>query len=343
MTSIKNGKTILFVFALLSFGTICFSQNLIVKGDTLFARKEYKEALFILNKAIIKYPDSSRAYFYKASSELELHMYDTAISDFNKSIELHLKTKDLTGAYYSIGMIKSIEHDYTGGIYYYNQAIGISPNEWLFYYAKANNELDIGDNKNALEDINIAAKLNTDSAADIYNLRGLIKFYTQDTLGALQDFSTAIRKDSNNPTPYYGRVNLKIALKEYRGALMDINKVLKIDTSTIILDYRGNIKEKMKDTVGAMDDYNKLLTYNPTFARGYFDRGCLEEALKKYPSAISDFTKAMENYPEYIPYYIHRGTCYEITGRKEDGCNDYHKALDMGDVKASDLIVKYCR
>lgn len=320
-------------------------QTLIAKGDTLYEHGKLPEAKQILTKAIEKYPDSAMAYYLRASVELRMHMEELAMQDYTKAIQLQLKPKYMAEAYEGIGDIYVSKKNYDAAIEMDNKSIAIFPGNWEVYSNRAGEKLSKGDYLSALADADTSIKIAPRQYTP-YNIRGSIEFYyIHDTVAAMKDYSYCITNDSNNITPYYGRARVEIALKDYEGAIKDMDKaILKdINHSNVAYIYRGNAKEKIKDTLGAISDYSKAISLDTTFPVGYFDRGCLEEAMNKYSEAIADYSKAIKIYPAYIPYYLHRGVCLNLTGHKDQGCADLYKALSMGEVKASDLIVKYCK
>ena len=57
---------------------------------------------------------------------------------------------------------------------------------------------------------------------------------------------------------------------------------------------RGNAKLGQGDAVGAIADYDKAISLNPTDAGAYFGRGHAKRTQGNFDEAISDFDKALE-------------------------------------------------
>ena len=81
----------------------------------------------------------------------------------------------------------------------------------------------------------VAAKiviLNSDMAiaesADFYNKRGNEKYDAEDYKGAISDFSKAIKINPQHEEAYNNRGNVKLDLNIYKGAISDFSKVIKI-------------------------------------------------------------------------------------------------------------------
>ena len=66
----------------------------------------------------------------------------------------------------------------------------------------------------------------------------------------------------------------------YKGAIQDFNKVIKINPKNGGAYYcRGMAKAELKDYRGAMQDYNKAIEINPEDADAYCFRGIIKKEL----------------------------------------------------------------
>ena len=86
----------------------------------------------------------------------------------------------------------------------------------------------------------------------------------------------------------------------------------------------------------AIQDYTKVIEWNPEGADGYYNRGTAYGQSNELDLAIEDFNKAIELTPEYAEVYYNRGTAYNYKGEYDMAISDYTKviALNPGNANA---------
>jgi tetratricopeptide (TPR) repeat protein len=131
---------------------------------------------------------------------------------------------------YNLGLEKLKQKDYAGAIEEFSREIDINP-----YFAEA------------------------------YLQRGLTYFESGATLKAVSDYTEALKIDSQNVKAYYSRAFARLTLKNYPGALADVDKVI---------------------------------LFQPKSAAGYNLRGTIQRKQANIHQAIASFKKAAELYLE---------------------------------------------
>ena len=170
--------------------------------------------------------------------------------------------------------------------------------------------------------------------------------------------------------------------KEQAGDLYGaINSYTKAAELNYIFAYfkRGILKQQLKDTDGAIDDFSLYINNGgrypwayKTRAQLYYDKGDLEIALQdliiltktadyedfgvnahltmgNYKSdlgdhygAIAEYSKSIEFYPNSPFAYFNRGVSKYNLNQKNSACLDWSKAVELGYGDAYDLIKKHC-
>ena len=97
----------------------------------------------------------------------------------------------------------------------------------------------------------------------------------------------------------------------------------------------------LDDMKGAIVDYTKAITIDPSYVEAYRKRGLAKEELKDFSGAIVDYSRAIKIDPNYATAYFNRGVCKFYLGDMIGACKDARKAKALGD-DASILINKVC-
>lgn len=100
--------------------------------------------------------------------------------------------------------------------------------------------------------------------------------------------SAQVDKDYNNGLEKY-------KLKDYRGAIADYTRAIKIDPDNISSYYgRATAKRNLKNNSGAIADCNKIIEIDPNNAETFFLRAVLKGGLGDEKGACKDARKSQE-------------------------------------------------
>ena len=113
------------------------------------------------------------------------------------------------------------------------------------------------------------------------------------------------------------------------------------DTATSFYE-SGISKLSLQDYRGAIQDFNKAIKLNPNDVEAFYGRGLSKDSLEDYKGAIEDLNKAIELDPKYVEAFSGRGIAKISLGQKSSGCLDLSKAGELGMSEAYDLIKKLC-
>ena len=311
------------------------SRIYIVRAFLYEDLKNYDKAIVDYNKAIELDPKDSHPYYFLGQIYQNQKLdYDKAITDYEKAISLNsLEEADLTNTYYqlarSLGELKQFEKQ----LFNYLKILELDPisintmNEIGVLYTRIYN-----DNEKALEYYNRAIELDSTYANAIYN-RGFIYLNLGNTNKALNNFNRAIELDSEKSKFYNTRGQVYyIGLQDYKKAIADFEKAIKIDPSDKRIYYHlatSFIGLKFIDK--AVITLNKLVELYPKESRVYSELGNIyKDNVKDNKKALEYFDKAIEIEPNSFAGYLKRAEFYHISLKDNDKANDdYLKALEL--------------
>ena len=104
-----------------------------------------------------------------------------------------------------------------------------------------------------------------------------------------------IRELPDDSQLYLNRGNVRDDLGDKQGAIDDYSQAIKINSNyAIAYNNRGNVRYDLGDKQGAIDDYSQAIKINPNYALAYCNRGVVRDALGDKHGAIDDYSQAIK-------------------------------------------------
>jgi tetratricopeptide (TPR) repeat protein len=221
------------------------------------------------------------------------------------------------------------------GIFYFYSKISNSPE---YYIKKSKTEYyDKGDYKNALIQLNKAIELNPSNANAFYD-RALVKEKLNYYEDAVQDLDKAIKLKPSSIDYYFARIRANYSLGNHAGIIDDCNKITSFDTTAetqaIVYNYRGLVKNQLKNYKGALQDLDRAVELNPSLAVTYNNRGDVKSNLYDYKGAIEDYSKAIEFAPDWFEPYANRGIEKNYLENYKEALDDFNKSIKINPIDA---------
>jgi tetratricopeptide (TPR) repeat protein len=297
--------------------------------DTLSTVYRYSnqldKALAAINQAIQLQPNNPNLYNQKFGVLSDLKKYKEAAAAINKAIELSPRA----AFYNNRGNVRNELGDKQGAIDDYNLAIKINPNLAEAYAGRGNVRNELGDKQGAIDDFNQAIKFNPKYAEAYYN-RGIVRYDLGDKQGAIDDYNLAIKINPNLAEAYNNRGIVRNELGDKQGAIDDYTLAIKINPNYAqAYNNRGIVRNDLGDKPGAIDDYTLAIKINPNYAKAYYNRGIVRYDLGDKPGAIDDYTQAIKFNPNYALAYYNRGIVRYDLGDKPGAIDDFNQAIKI--------------
>jgi tetratricopeptide (TPR) repeat protein len=134
-------------------------------------------------------------------------------------------------------------------------------------------------------------------AAAYYNL-GIAYWAIGEKEKSMENYSLAIKVDSNYTDAYYGRGVCYYYLNEQDKALSDYSKAISILPRPELFYNRGMIYANKKMWTEAITDYSKAISSSPDNANLYYNRGLVYGNNNQWDLAADDFTKTLQLEPQ---------------------------------------------
>ncbi|MBY0245154.1 MAG: tetratricopeptide repeat protein [Sphingobacteriaceae bacterium] len=277
--------------------------------DTIGASKDFDVAAKISFKQLQR----------KASFKLLIKDYKGALADYDYALKMAPRRSDSVRVSCNRTQVYELTRDYKSAISVYESVLKDDPDQDPILYL-------LGEDKNKVEDFEgakiifdrILAKVKTNviELYKVYCQRGIAKENLNDFDGAMEDYNKGVQlfgKRSNYPLVYFLRGKLKFKKKQYKEALEDYDLVIKklpfdpfflssvddpflkdqlftLSKNTYLA--RAELKEKLADYQGAIEDCEKAIFLDSKFAKAYYVMGSIKLKNKQGDSANLHLEKA---------------------------------------------------
>lgn len=159
------------------------------KGDTLYAKKDYKGAIEAYNEYLKLHPSHVKSLYNRGRSFEELNQYDEALKDFEKVLDIDGKN---TSAMLSLAKYYYRSENFDQSLYFAELAIKEKDDlaEGYFWVGRAAHHM--GEFPKARSGYNNAINLNR-QYGEAFLYRGALSMQEKKKSSACQDFNQAVK------------------------------------------------------------------------------------------------------------------------------------------------------
>ena len=251
----------------------------------------WKNSETLWTDVIAKYPESYDAYNSRGYYFSKEKMYDKALPDFNKSLELH---PTLLDALNNRGSVYRQQNFPRLAIVDYNKALSIDSNYLLAITGRGNAYFTLGVLDSALVDFNRALKINPSMSLALGN-RGAVFFRLGQFEHAIEDLSRAIAIDPYYTDAYLNRGVAYSTLQKWDLAINDYSFVLNIYTDNpTVYEWRGIAFRNKGSFQSAINDFSTGIQLNPTKPSLFINRSMAYQQAGMHQKAIDDIKIARQ-------------------------------------------------
>jgi len=129
---------------------------------------------------------------------------------------------------------------------------------------------------------------------------------------------------------FYHRGGLRTQQKEYRQAIEDYTKAIKLDAQFVDAYLkRCEMRYKMGENQGVLDDCYHIFQINPNVAKAYYYQGRARYSLGYTQPAIESYNQAIHKDSNYPQAYYYRGIAHKEMLAKTSAVRDLKKAAQL--------------
>lgn len=273
------------------------NPELYIKRSQLYIQyKQFEEAIGDAKRAIRidstiadYYVTLADVYFAENKTRQTKEILERTVVKFPESTEALMKLSEL---YFIVKQYKeAIEH--------INKALKINENIARAYYLKGSIYRESGDTTKAISSLETAIEQDNLFSDAFYDL-GIIYAARKNPI-AFDYYNNAIRTNSSNLDCYYAKAKLLQDLGKYDEAITEYTALLNKDKNYLQAAYNiGAIQLNIKkDYKKAIDYFTKVIELDDQMADAYFARGYCYALLNEKDNAIKDYKKCLSINPNY--------------------------------------------
>lgn len=292
--------------------------------EQLYEKGDYQSAIFELDTAIQKYPNSATAYYNRGKLYFHLNDYQAAIKDYSRAIEIDPLSTEI---YYIRANTYLISKDYQSAIQDCDRAIKLDPECIKAFCFRATAYLNLGEYQKAIKDCNFALQLNP-KLDMFYFIRANVYLNLKDYANAIKDCDRAIEINPKMDSAYYTRGASLYHLKNYKNAIADCDRAIQLDPKMPEAYFiRGSANLYLGNFQNAIADCTQTIELNPQLAEAYFIRGKTYLYLKNYQKAIEDSNCAIQLDSQLAEaYYVRASVVINLPPSSENYQNAFKDA-----------------
>ncbi|WP_181357622.1 serine/threonine-protein kinase [Stenomitos frigidus] len=275
------------------------------RGDDLFQRQRYREAVIAYDRVLQAKPDDEVAWFKRGMALENLKHFDEAAASYDRVLQLH--PADYL-AWYKQGAVFIQLQRYEEALAAFEQVVQLQPDNYWAWLDRGKTLEKLQQSDAAIASYDRAVQLKPDFQLAIESRKQvLIQLRRVDTLYHLQHYDEALtaceRAIALNPDDslaWFMRGMALENLQRYEEAVIAYDRVVEIQPDDHVVWFkRGNVMENLLRHEEAVASYYKVVQLQPENYWAWYDRGRLLEGLQQQEAAIASYDRAMQLKPDF--------------------------------------------
>lgn len=293
--------------------------------------EDYQGALADATKAIERNHLLQKAYLVRGISYINLRDTVNAIKDYKQGL---IYSPEDEGLRYNLAVAEYSKKNYSNAIQQLDSLSFYSPNNIDGKRLYAECLLAKGDTTRALVINNKILTTHSNYIPSLF-LKANIQSAKKQFSEAINTLDKIVEIDNTIPETYINRGMLLYNLNNYVGAMNDYSEAIKLSPKDITaLTNRALLRSKVGEYNKSIEDWGKVISINPKDFIALYNRALLFIRIGKYENALSDINKVLEHYPAFIDGFSIRSNIYKNLGQSNRSTKDMLRVYELRTNKA---------
>ena len=324
------------------------------QGVTKYSNNDYTGAIAEFTTAL-KYKATAKndykiadTYRARAFCKMYVRNYKSAIDDLEDAIKFK---PEYTELYYAGVIVLTQAKQYDDGIVWADKGLALKPEYEDLLLAKAHLFFLKKDYSSAIKSLDIVLLSISPRSVEALNAKGESLMKKKDYKASSDAFTQSLEIDPQNSASFYDRGICRAYLKDFKGAVEDMNRAMAIDTGSKWVGYNNIgffVKFEEKDYQAALELFTDAIRLNPSFAYAYSNRAYAKLKMNDLKGAREDITKSIALDPTNSWAYKTFGELLVAEKKEKQACEKWQKALDLDytteyDEDVNEFMKQYCK
>lgn len=285
-------------------------------GAAAVLRREYADAIELLDKSVALRPDDSESYIWRSEAKRMLKRYTSAMADLDSAIALQWGSGEPAGAVINRSLVALACGE------------SLSQKEYELLASNIPREVaDLDPTARSRPSAQLLAHRLETALKRMQGNRSQTTTYVRVIRGKRSLLRFSRTDDGRAPSDIYGRIQRMCLLGQPRRALMEYARLIKTGQATPRLyAYRGEVHSWMGEYFQAIDDYKKALSLNGELPWPFIGLAGAHILLGEFLSALDFLGSAVENGAQPPRLWIRRAEANYRLGNHEAALADLRLA-----------------
>jgi len=238
-------------------------------------------------------------------------------------------------------------HEYASARLEATDLLELEPRNHQYLYLRAKANMGLYLKNEALNDLNSAIAIKPDFTP-AYKQRGRLYLMHNSIDLSISDYTKVIQQVPDDAQAYLMRGLVKEYGGDFDGAIRDYRTSQKLesdwDRSSIFLHNKiGYSYYKKNDCPSALKHFDQAISLNKNYALAYYRRGLCQMILKKYRQALNDFDSCLFRAPNFALAFRERAYAKFKLGLAQSACFDLKIFEGYGSSQPLNTYEKHCQ
>ncbi len=295
------------------------------RGEELFVRERYSEALKTFDRALTIDPNFAQAWARRGDTLVILRRYREAIDSYNGALAINPYDEP---ARLNLALLLGRLGQYKTAVINYDRLLELNPEVPEAWQNRAIRLAQLQRYKLALTSINQAIRYN-DQVATAWVARGIILRALRKPKAAAVSYAEALKRDPRNARWWRYRGNAFLQANQIQAALKAYNRSLKLESKSVgSWHNRGLVLLQAGKNREAIANFDRAFKVNPDSYRTWHARGVAFQEMGFWDEALIHYEEALKIKSSHYPSQYAVAIAYCEVGKPQAALPWFERILE---------------